>query len=140
MRRSRQEALGWLVGASVPFWLVAAWPVLAVPQLWLMGLVETGALALTVVYAAVEHRSARRLSRIRPADRGVFVHFHGPVHDGAHSGLWYGLAAVAAVPWLAWAIDRPLPAPVVWRLVALALAITGALGALSWVARGRRSD
>jgi hypothetical protein len=140
MRVLRRGSLYWFVAASVPFWLVAAWPLLGGPALWPIGLIETGGLALTMVYAALEHRCGRNLARIARLDRGVYVHFHRPVHESVRSGLWYGLAALSAIPWMAWVIDRPLPVPAVWRLAAMALAIAGLLCALAWVAPGGRSD
>ena len=136
-RGFRLSSLRWAVAASVLFWIHAHGYLVPSVLLWLAGLVEAAALLLAAVYAALEHQWARRATRLRPLSTGIALHVPWTKRHAIRSGLWYGLAAVSALPCMAVALDRPLTAPLLWPLTCAALAAAAALAGASRGGRGR---
>lgn len=130
-------ALRWAVAASSLLWLHAHWPVVPGVLQWLACVVEGAALAMAVVYAVLEHRWARLAARLRPDSPGVVLHLPWTTGDDVRSALWYGLAALSALPWMAVAGGRALPRPVL-SLSTLAAFIIGGLVALAEMNAYRR--
>jgi SAM-dependent methyltransferase len=124
----RLSSLRWAVAASVVFWVQAHGLPLPGVLLWLAGLVHATALVLATGNAVLEHQWTLPAARWRPEHLGIVVHLPWTARHEIRSGLWYGLAVVSALPWLAVFMDTPLPPAVLWRLTAAAVALSVLLG------------
>ena len=143
LRGWRMGSLRWAVAASLVFWFHAHWPLVPGVLLWLAGLLEATALVLAAGYAVLEHQWARRAARLRAQRLGVVIHAPWTVKHEVRSGLWYGLAAVSALPWMAAVTDRALPQPLLWSLTLAAAALAGLLAVSqrsAWALRSGTSE
>jgi uncharacterized membrane protein YraQ (UPF0718 family) len=139
-RGLKLASLRWLAASSLPAWLQVCHPG-ALPGFlaWTAVLAQGYCVAMSVAYAALEYHWARRGADFAAGPSEVVVHAVWTVWDELRTALWYVMAAVALVPWLYAAFDRPVAASLLAGLFATAWMVLVLLAATEVLAARRRS-
>jgi hypothetical protein len=138
-RTLKLVSLHWLAAASVPIWLQAWWPVLPNLIAWLALLVYGCCLGGVALYGATEHFWVRRAASERSSSP-VRLHTLWTARSRLRATLWYGLDLASLPAWISIGLGRPLSAPLLSSLSALAVALLACLVAVMVLAREHEAD